>query len=528
MRRARVGFAAAMALVALTVSACGGSSGGDGTAQKTTSGASGAGSDRQAMSVAMGVQSFEALDPQMQASPPTDSITRLMYESLVRLGDGSRIEPLLATAWKNPSPKVWEFTLRDGVVFHDGAKLDARAVVASFERMLDPKNERTRSSEYADVASVTAPSSMTVRFKLKRVWPTFLYQLAYTSGVIVSPKAAAQYGDRLDRHPAGTGPYRYGRSGSGGAVTLTRYDRYWGEASAVGTLRFVPVASDQTRELMLKSGQADIVSSLPTSSMQQVESDANLQVVKTEGGMVMQIGLNTLYKPLEDVRVRQALNLAVDTKSLVSSLFLDQAVESKSYLAPSTLDYREADGYDYDPEKAKQLLAEAGYENGFELELQVPSGRYPMAKETAEAVQGYLQAVGVRVKLVTLDFGALIDAITQPRDKNKVQSYLLGWQAATGEPSLVSQIVFKSDATPPDGWNTMFYANPKVDAAIDAAAVETDDAKRADSYGTAQELVVADAPWLFLYVPKNLTGAKAGITGIDALPDGTLLLAGVR
>lgn len=520
-----MGLAASAALIALSVSACGG--GGD-SAAKTTAKAADGGSGRQTMSVAMGVQAFETLDPQMQASPPTDSITRLMYESLVRLGKDQRIEPLLATAWKNPSAKVWEFTLRDGVRFHDGTPLDGKAVVASFERIMDPKNERTRSSEYADVASVTAPSKQTVRFKLKRPWPTFPHQLAFTSGVIVSPKAAERYGKKLDRHPSGTGPYRYGASGSGGAVTVKRFDDYWGDAPAVANLKFVPVASDGTRELMLKSGQADIVSNLPTSGMQQVEADPALQVVSTEGGMVMQIGLNTLYKPLSDKRVRQALNHAVDSGSLVSSLLRDQAVRSMSYLAPTTLDYRETAGYAYDPEKAKRLLTEAGYANGFDLKIQVPSGRYPMAKETAEAIQGYLKAVGVRAKLVTLDFSALIDAITQPRDKNDVQSYLLGWQAATGEPSLVSQTVFKSDATPPDGWNSMFYANPKVDAAIDAAAIEPDGEQRAELYGTAQELVVADAPWLFLYVPKNLWGAKAGISGIDALPDGTLLLAGVR
>lgn len=521
-----MGFGVSAALIALAVAGCGGSDGATSAGQTTGTTAAG-GSGKQSMTVAMGVQSFETLDPQMQASPPTDSITRSMYESLVRLGPEQEVEPLLATEWKNPSAKVWEFTLRDGVTFHDGAPLDGKAVVASFKRIMDPDNERTRASEYADVASVTAPSPQTVRFKLKRPWPTFPHQLAYTSGVIVSPKAASRYGNKLDRHPTGTGPYRYGDSKSG-SVTVERFDDYWGDAAAVKTVKFVPVAADGTRELMLKSGQADIVSALPTSGIKQVESDPQLQVVRTPGGLVMHLGLNSLYKPLADQRVRQALNHAVDSGALVSAVLQGEADRSLSYLAPTAVDYRASDGYEYDPERAKQLLADAGYPDGFDLEIQVPSGRYPMAKETAEAIQGYLKAVGVRAKLVTLDFSALIDATTQPRDKNKVQAYLLGWQAATGEPSLVSQIVFKSDATPPNGWNSMFYANPKVDTAIDDAAVELDDAKRTELYGTAQALAHEDAPWLFLYVPKNLWGAKADIAGIDALPDGTLLIAGVR
>lgn len=530
MKQGRWRFAVAAVVTTVALAGCG-SGGNDGESKPPgatpAASATGEGSGKDELTVAIAAQEFESLDPQMQASPPTDSVTRQIYETLVTLKDGE-IEPLLATAWRNPSPEEWEFDIREGVTFHDGATLDAAAVETSFRRMLDPKNERTRSSEYGNVDSVEAVDEDTVRFKLKEVWPSFLHALAYTSGVIVSPKAIETYGDKVDQHPAGTGPYQFDKTGSGGAVELTAYDGYWGEPAQVKRLRLTPVVADNTRLLMLKSGQADIITGLPASSVGEVEQDGKLQLVATDGGLVMHIGLNTTYKPLSDVRVRQALNHAVDQQALVDSLLAGRAEVADSYLASTTVGHRASAGYEYDPAKAKELLAQAGYGSGFPLKIAVPTGRYAMAKETAEAVQGYLEAVGVKATLETMDFGAEIDAITRPKDENRVQAYLLGWQAATGEPALVSRIVFHSKQWPPDGWNTMFYASDEADRLIDEAAVEADDAKRDDLYGQLQELVVKDAPWLFLYTPQNLFAVGGGVAGVASTPDGTLLLGDVR
>lgn len=477
----------------------------------------------QQVTVAVGIQSFESFDPQMSASPPTDAVTRLIYEGLVGPAADGSIKPLLAEEWTNPEPQVWLFTLREGVTFHDGTAVTADAVASSFTQILDPTAQKTRNSEFARVETVTATDARTVRFDLASPWPSLLNTLAYSAGAIVSPSISSGEVDPATT-PVGTGPYQLD-SITDQEVTLTANAEYWGTKAAVPTIKFVPVSAETTRVQMLKSGQADIITDVPTSQLAGLKQNSDIQVVSAPGGLVMHVGLNALYEPLQDIKVRQALNYAIDRDAIIKTTLSGEAEPALSYLAPSTDGYAKATTpYGYDPERAKELLAEAGYEEGFELELTTPSGRYPMAAEVAQAIQGYLAKVGVDVKISTIDFGAEIDAITRPEGENKVQSYLLGWQAATGEPGLVSDIVFMSSATPPNSWNTMFYSNPKVDAAVTEAAVTIEDADRYALYQEAQELVYADAPWLFLYVPNNLVGAKAGLGGVNTLPDGTLML----
>lgn len=504
---------AAALMLGFAASACG-SGGGEAGAS-----ASGAG---ETVTVAVATQAFESLDPQMSASPPTDTATRLMYEGLLAPGEGGSVEPLLATKWANPADRIWTFTLRDGVTFHDGSPLDAEAVAASFNHIIDPAAKKTRSSEFSRVERVVPTGRMTVRFELTEPWPTLPNELAYAAGAVVS-KSAVEDGVDLTKQSAGTGPYRL-EGTKDGTVTLARFDDYWGEASDVSTMELVPVSAENTRVQMLQSGQADVAMGLPISSVKGIESSDSTQVVADEGGLVMHLGLNQNYEPFSHVEVRRALNMAIDRQAIIDTTLGGHAVPADSYLAPTVQGHAAQEPYAFDPDAARDLLAEAGYADGFDMTLTVPSGRYPGAAEMAQAVQGFLGEVGIRTRIETVDFGAEIDAITKPAKENEVQAYLLGWQAATAEPSLVSNIVFRSTAFPPDSWNTMFYANPDVDGVLDKADVEADDDARAELYAQAQALVWDDAPWVFLAVPDNLVGAKRGVSGIRSLADGTLML----
>lgn len=512
MMRRGTKIAAALA-VTMAFSACGASGGSD-------SGAGQGAGDK--VTVAVATQTFESLDPQMSASPPTDSATRLMYEGLLAPGKGGAVEPLLATEWANTGAREWEFTLREGVTFHDGSALNAEAVAASFNHIIDPSAKKTRASEFSRVKRVEATGPMTVRFLLTEPWPTLPNELAYAAGAVVS-KPATEGKIDLTKESAGTGPYRLAGT-KDGTVSLSRFADYWGQASSVEELDLVPVSAENSRVQMLRSGQADIVMGLPISAIASIESSDAMQVVADEGGLVMHLGLNQNFEPFTSKEVRQALNLAIDRQAIIDTTLGGRGQVADSYLAPSVQGYAAQESYPYDPDAARDLLTKAGYDDGFEMTLTVPSGRYPGAAEMAQAIQGYLREVGVQVRIETVDFGAEIDAITQPAADNKVQAYLLGWQAATAEPSLVSNIVFRSTATPPDSWNTMFYDNPELDALFEKADVEADDEARAELYAQAQAIVHEDAPWVFLAVPENLVGARSGLTGIRSLADGTLML----
>lgn len=475
--------------------------------------------------VAMGVQSFEGLDPHMQASPPTNAIVRTIYDTLVIADANNQIHPMLADSWEAVDDTTYVFHLHPGVTFHDGTPLDATAVVASFERLLNPDNALTRRGQYEFISSVEALDDSTVQFNLAYPTGTLLNQLAYVGGAIMSPTAIETYGADLATHPVGAGPFTFADATGGEFVTVERFDDYWKGPHALSEITFRPVTEDATRVIMLQTGEADIITNLPAASLDQIEADSSLQSVVAESNRVIHIGMNTTKPPLDNVLVRQALNYAVDKEAIVNGVLRGLGKVSDSYIADSTWGYVASGGYSYDPERARELLAEANLPDGFETTLWVPAGRYFMGQETAEAVQAYLAQVGVKATIESIEWGAFTEDILHPLDDgNESQLYLLGWEASTGEPSGVSRWAFMTSSFPPAGWNTMFYSNPELDGILEQAEITVDDATRADLYAQAQQIVVEEAPWLFLHSLRSVWGANAALDNIVIQPDETLIL----
>jgi len=478
-----------------------------------------------AIVVAMGVQSFEGLDPHMQASPPTNAIVRTLYDTLVIANAENQIHPMIAESWEALDDTTYVFHLRDGITFHDGTPLNADAVAASFARLLDPDNALTRRSQYEFISSVEALDDSTVQFTLAYPTGTLLNQLAYIGGAIISPAAIEASGADLAVAPVGSGPFKFADATGGEFISVERFDDYWNGPHALSEITFRPVTEDATRVIMLQTGEADIITNLPAASLEQVEADPNLQSVVAESNRVIHIGMNTAKAPFDNVLVRQALNYAVDKEAIVNGVLRGLGKVSDSYISDSTWGYFSTGGYAYDPERARELLAEAGYGDGFETTLWVPAGRYFMGQETAEAVQAYLAQVGIQAQLESIEWGAFTDDILRPLDDgNESQLYLLGWEASTGEPSGVSRWAFMTSSFPPAGWNTMFYSNPTLDGILEEAEMTVDDAARADLYKQAQNIVLEDAPWLFLHSLRSVWGANAALDNIVIQPDETLIL----
>lgn len=477
------------------------------------------------VTVAMGVQSFEGLDPQMQASPPTNSIVKSIFDTLVFADEMNEIHPMLATSWESLDDLTWVFTLRQGVVFHDGTSFSADAVVKTFERLLDPDSGMTRRAEFEMVSSVEALDEYSVQFNLSHPSAILLNELAYAGGGIISPLAIERYGKDIAIHPVGTGPFMLKDLVGGERITLEAFHDYWGGLPALGEISFIPVTEDATRILMLQTGQADVVANVPASMIPMVENSTSTEVVTSDTTRVMHIGMNVSKAPFDDVAVRHALNYAVDKEAIVRSVLNSLGTIANSYLAPTTWGYFDTGGYPYDPDKARQLLAEAGYPDGFEAKLWVPAGRYFAGQQVAEAVQGYLSEVGVDVQLESVEWGAFTDRILTPLDAgNTTDMYLLGWEASTGEPSVVSLWALSSTMFPPNGWNAMFYGNERYEELIQRGSRTTDMAERRAIYKEAQQIVVQDAPWIFLYASKSVWGINKRLKGIVVLSDETLIL----
>ena len=493
--------------------------GGGSTEAPTTTAA---GEARGPLTVVMGVGAFESLDPHVAVSPPTNSITDGLYERLVVVGDDNSIQPMLATSWERTDDQTVVFELRDDATFSDGSAVDAAAVVATIQRLIDPANEFTRAGRFSDVESVEVLGETTVQFNLSAPFPNIFYNLATSAGSIINP-AAITGGVDLNSASAGSGRFVLDEVAADGSITLAKNENYWGDPTNVDSLEFRAVADEATRVSMLRAGEAHIVANLPATLFDEIEGEAGVDVEIFPSNRVMHIGFNLGKAPLENPLVRQAMNHAVDKQAIVDVITMGLGVPANSYLAPTVPGFVETEGYPYDPERAKELLTEAGVELPLQLTLRYPEGRYFAGKEVSEAVQAYLQAVGIEAELVPMEFNTLLDAFRIPNSEgNEFELYFLGFEAFTGEPGGVTELVMHSDSVPPNGWNTMFYVRDEVDKLIDEASGTVDIDTRNSIYADVQRLISEDPPWLFLYTASSAWGVSADVGTMDVLPDDQL------
>ncbi len=473
--------------------------------------------------VAIGTDA-STLDPHLCTDSATEVINKNIYNNLVRFDTNMKIAPDLATEWKLADDGVtWTFKLRQGVTFHDGTPFNAAAVKFNIERVLDPKTASARRSVLAMIKSVEAVDDATVKIITSYPVGSFLYQLAHPVAGMVSPAAAAQHGQKLGLNPCGTGPLKFVKWVPGEKLEFVPFEKYYEGAPKVKTLTWSIVPEDSTRAMLLESGQIDVALRLPVTDVARLRSNKDIAITTTPTIMTMYIALNNQKGPLKDVRVRQALNYAVNKTSLVNDVIGGFAVVADSVIPPGVGGYAGIGAYPYDPAKAKELLAQAGYPNGFEITLWTPVGRYLMDKQVAEALQAQMANVGVKMSIRTWDFQALMAEVK----KGQFDSVLLGWSASTADADQAMYPVFESTQWPPNS-NRAFYKNSTVDQLLNGAKKEMNPAKRADMYKKAQQQIMDDAAWIVLFYPKQSVAYRSNITGIDVLPTEHMLFVRVE
>ena len=470
------------------------------------------------LTVALGAP-VTSLDPAVPTSTLAETVKRSMYEGLVDLDAQGRLGPGLATRWTvSPDGTAWTFSLRPRITFHDGTRFDAPAVKATLDRLRDPKQALPSGYLFDMIESVDVVDPLTARIRTKTPFGAMLPHLASEAALMISPAALDKYGKDIARHPVGTGPYKFASQIPGQSVTVTRFDQYWARRPYLGSVTFTAVSEDATRVAQLETNQAQVIVNVPPSQIERLRSRPNIAVAIGDGNRVAHIGINVQKDPLTDRRLRQALNYAVDRRGLVDGLLNGLGTPSDSFVAPITWGYAAQPVYTYDVAKAKQLLAQAGYPNGFHTTIYTPQGRYPQDKETAVAVQAQFVQIGVQAQVQVIEWARYLDLLRKPVDQNDVHLYLLAWESGTGEIGYVADLVFQSTEWPPKGWNTMFYKNPQVDALITKADGTVDQATRKQLYAEAQRLVVNDAPWVFLFTYKQVLGLRSNVHDLIALP----------
>lgn len=473
-----------------------------------------------------------AMDANLTGLDPNDvndnaslSAGRLMFQGLFGFDKDMKPIPVLAASYEsNAEATEFVFKLRSGIAFHDGAPFDAAAVKASFERLVNPANRLKRASLLSMLDHIDVVDPLTVKIVLKTPFGALVPTLAHPAMVIHSPKAIATYGAELARHPTGTGPFKF-VSWTPDTLKVEKNAQYWKPGLPhVDTLTVKGVPENGTRIAALQAGEAQFIYPVPAEMLPVVQRDARFKLVNEPSIFARYASMNVMKKPFDDVRVRQALNYAVDKSAYIKVVFNGAAEPLKSAIPPKLGFYKEQGEYPYDPAKAKALLAEAGYPNGFETTMW--SSTATVSTRTLQFLQQQLANVGVKVNVQPLEAGVLVNrvySVQKPEDAEVVM--MAGaWSSSTGDGDWGLRPLFSTMGFPPSLYNTAYYASPEVDGAIRTALGTADPAKRAVAYEAAQAKIWKDAPWIFLCVENILAAQSAKLSGIYRIADGTMLM----
>jgi ABC-type transport system substrate-binding protein len=460
----------------------------------------------------------DSLDPQNTQSNPGEQVNRMMYENLVRFNTKMQIEPALAESWTQSADGLtWTFKLRKGVRFHDGTPFDAKAVKYFFDRVLGDEKPFKASLYTPFVQGAQVVDDHTVRVTLKQPFAAFLFRLAHSAGGIVSPAAQQKWGKDLTLHPVGTGPFKFVEWVKSDHVALARNDAYWGGRPRLDRVVVKTVREDSARVLMLEAGDADLILNIPPEDIPRLRADPRFAIASIPTARALYVVINVKKKPFDDMRVRQALNYAVNRAAIVKDLFQGNAEAISGIVAPLQNGYAKLPGYAFDPTKAKALLAQAGVP-ALKVKLWSPKGRYVKDFELAQAIQQDLAAVGVEAALSTMEWGAYLSATKAAADQTDRELFLLGWSPSTGEAQWGIFPLLHSSQLAPKGDNRGFFASKALDDAVDKATSATSDQARLGALREAQQIIIQDAPAIFLISPNMIVGASKKVHDVVNLP----------
>ena len=466
------------------------------------------------------------LDPPQVTDLNSLRVSRRIVETLVTFPEEStQVVPGLAESWTVTRDGLsYTFKLRRGIKFHDGTPLNAAAVKFSIDRQIVPDHPAHKLGKYpfagfflGNVKAVEAMDETTVRFILKEPRASFLAVLTAGAASIVSPTAVMKWGADYPLHPVGTGPFRFVSWDRGQRVVLEKNPDYWKSPVKLDRVIYRPIVEDQARLTEFLTGQLDLIVGVPADFVSQLESHPKVSLLKQVGAHVWYLGINNQKKPFDDKRVRQALNYAINKDALVRDVLKGTGAVSRGPVLPGTWGAEPAlKAYPYDPERAKKLLAEAGFPKGFSTTMWVPESGSGMQSPVAmgTVMQSNLRAVGVNVTLQTMEWGAFLAKL-----RSKEQDlFALSWMAGTEDPDMVMYPLLHSSQWTPNGPNRALYKNERFDTLLAEARQISEEPKRAELYREAQRLLVEDAPWVFVDHEIQIAAFSKRVQGFKLHP----------
>lgn len=480
-----------------------------------------------------------SLDPSRTTEGETFKVTKNIFETIVDFeDDGTEIVEGLAHDWDVSDDGLeYTFELEEDVTFHDGTDFNADAVVKNFERwaggdeeMFPYYNTMFGGFEGDDghvIKSVEADDDYTVTFTLNRPQAPFLKNLAMDMFAISSPDAFEEEGDDdYERNPVGTGPFEFVEWLPNDSITVEKYDDYWQEGlPKLDEVVFRSIPDNASRLNALTAGEIDLADGINPSDGESIESDPELQLIERPSMNIGYLGLTVTREPFDQKEVRQAMNYAIDQEAIIDAFYEGRAEEAVNPM-PSTIEgYNEdIEGYDYDPEKAKELLKEADLEDGFEMELWAmpePRPYMPDGQKIAEVIQKDLAEVNIDAEIVSHEWATYLELA----EKGEADAFLLGWTGDNGDPDNFLYALLDEDNIGSN--NYTYFENDETHDLFIEAQTEVDQDKRNELYEETQEILHEEAPWVPLAHSTPLLGAAEDVTGFSPHPTGSDLLSEV-
>lgn len=466
------------------------------------------------------------LDPSDAIDRPSFDVTTNIYEGLVELDPDGNIVPGLAESWSlSDDSLTWHFVLRAGVTFHDGTEFNAEAAKISFDRVLNEANKLGGFGQWSPiVAEVVATELLELDIVTKQPSGGLLNLLASGYGGLVSPTAVEASGTDFGRAPVGTGPFKFGSWDQGQKIVLLKNEDYWNGAPAIDELEFRVITQDAARILALESGDVDVIANVTPQNIPILRDNENLAVVQKPTYRLFYWAFNNTKEEFADVRVRQALNFAIDRQALVDFTLQGVGQPADAPIPPAVIGYAPLDTYAYDPVRAQQLLQDSGFPSDWEGVAYVTEGRYYMDRQVAEAIQGMLANIGVNVQIEVLEWGAFVDAVwSAPADSEIAQSRDFAQTAfGTADPGQTFRSTLFSTYWPTAGYNEALFADENIDALIEAIEQSVDEESRIAATQELSAAVFEAAPWIFSHFEQQVVAHQAAVSGIEVLPSETL------
>ncbi|MRS13807.1 glutathione ABC transporter substrate-binding protein GsiB [Enterobacteriaceae bacterium RIT691] len=470
--------------------------------------------------VAVG-SNFTTLDPYDANDTLSQAVAKSFYQGLFGLDKDMKMHNVLAESYTvSKDGLVYTLKLKSGVKFQDGTDFNAEAVKVNLDRASNPDNHLKRYNLYKDIASTEAVDPLTVKITLKQPFSAFINILAHPSTVMISPAALKQYGKEIGFHPVGTGPYQFESWNQTDFMKVKKFPGYWQKGlPKLDSITWRPVVDNNTRAAMLQTGEAQFAFPIPYEQAPLLEKNSKLTLVASPSIMQRYISMNVTQKPFDNPKVREAINYAINRQALVKVAFAGYATPATGVVPPAIAYAQSYQPWPYDPAKARELLKEAGFPNGFSTTLW-SSHNHSTAQKVLQFTQQQLAQVGIKAQVTAMDAGQRAAEVEDKGQKESgVRMFYTGWSASTGEADWALSPLFASQNWPPTLFNTAFYSNPQVDKDLADALKTSDQKEKAQLYKDAQDIIWKESPWVPLVVEKLVSAHSKNLTGFSIMPD---------